>query len=393
MSITSPGGVAAIGAVAAIALFGPAAHASITRIADTVTGVSADGSVVSGFGLVDDDVQMIRWTASGGAVALGTGAAFDVSRDGRVLVGTRFSGNVTRAVRWTSETGIVPLGQIPGSGTGAFSEAYDVSGDGSVIVGITDTNSQPGPPLVGFRWTSATGMRALDDLPGGALSAQASAISADGQVTVGYATGLDGDRAVRWLGNSGFALDMGLPVGRTGFTEARHVSGDGKVVVGVWGNGAENEAFRWTESGGYELLGDLPGGIIDSFATATNFDGSVIVGTGNPGEDLPDEPFYWTREKGLRSFRDVLTDAGIDSSQWQSFVELRDLSDDGLVIGGTGVLLDGSFAGFRVVLPAPSSAAVLVLGGALAGRRRRSPPPHRRGVCSLTPPAGPRVTR
>ncbi len=372
MSITSPGGVAAIGAVAAVALFGPAAHASITRIADTVTGVSADGSVVSGFGLVDDDVQMIRWTASGGAVALGTGAAFDVSRDGRVLVGTRFSGNVTRAVRWTSETGIVPLGQIPGSGTGAFSEAYDVSGDGSVIVGITDTNSQPGPPLVGFRWTSATGMRALEDLPGGTLSAQASAISADGQVTVGFATGSAGVRAVRWLGNNTAPIDMGLPPGLSGFTEARHVSGDGRVVVGVWGNGLMNEAFRWTQADGYELLGDFAGGLVDSIATATNADGSVVVGTVNPGDELPDEPFYWTRAGGLRSFRDVLIEAGVDVSAWRSFIDIRDLSDDGLVVVGNGVLRDGTFAGFRVVLPAPSTACVpLAAGGILAARRRR----------------------
>lgn len=372
MLITLLGGVATVGAVAAVASFTPPARASITRIADTVTGVSADGTAVAGLSIIENDVQMVRWTPSGGTVALGVGAAFDISRDGTVLVGSRFTGNVSRAVRWTSGTGIVPLGQIPGSGTGALSEAYDVSADGSVIIGLSDTNSQPGPPLVAFRWTSATGMRALEDLPGGTLSAQASAISADGQVTVGFATGSSGVRAVRWLGNTTAPIDMGLPPGLTGFTEARHVSGDGQVIVGVWGNGLMNEAFRWTQADGYELLGDFAGGLVDSIATATNADGSVVVGTGNPGDELPDEPFYWTRARGLRSFRDVLTEAGVDFSAWQSFTELRDLSDDGLVIVGNGVLLDGTFAGFRVVLPAPSTACVpLAAGGILAARRRR----------------------
>lgn len=342
----------------------------LDRIGDSVTGVSADGSAIAGFAVVGDTIEMTRWTESGGLAFLGVGAAFDISRDGNTLVGSRFNGTTTRAARWTADAGIVELGQLTGAGTASFNEAYDVSADGSVIVGLADTNATFGVPMLGFRWTSATGMRTLGDLPGGQVLAQASAISADGQVTVGYADGADGVRAVRWLGTSTSAQSMGLPTGRSGFTEAKHVSGDGQVVVGVWGDGFENEAFRWTESDGYELLGDFAGGLLDSVATATNFDGAVIVGTGNPGDDLPDEPFYWTRERGLRPFSDVLTEAGIDFSAWDRFVELRDLSDDGLVIGGTGLLLDGTFAGFRVVLPAPSCVALMGLGGLLAAGRR-----------------------
>lgn len=348
------------------------APVSIVRIGEAVTGVSADGSVVAGFSTFGANLELTRWTAESGLVPLGIGVGFDVSRDGSAVVGSRFNGTTTRAVRWTAGTGVVELGQLPGAGPAAYSEAFDVSADGSVIIGIADTNAQFGQPFLGFRWTSATGMLPLTDLVGGATIAQASAISADGQVTVGFGTGANGARAVRWLGGSLTPISMGLPPGLAGFTEAKHVSGDGQVVVGVWGDGLSmNEAFRWTQAGGYELLGDLPGGILDSVATATNGDGSVIVGTGNPGDTLPDEPFYWTRSRGMLSFRDVLTNAGIDSSQWARFTELRDLSDDGLVIVGNGVLLDGSLAGFRVVLPAPGAAASLALGALVAGRRRR----------------------
>lgn len=344
---------------------------SMTRIGEAVTGVSADGSVVAGFTTVGDTLQMTRWTAAGGLVPLGAGVAFDISRDGTTVVGSRFNGTQTRAVRWTAGTGIVELGQLPGAPTSAFSEAYDVSADGSIIVGLADTNAQFGLPMLGMRWTAGTGMRALNDLSGGLVSAQASAISADGQVTVGFGTSPAGVRAVRWTGNSVSPLDMGLPAGRSGFTEAKHVSGDGQVVVGVWGDGQQNEAFRWTQSQGYEMLGDFPGGLLDSVATATNSDGSVIVGMGNSSLTLPDEPFYWTRARGMRAFRDVLSDAGIDFSEWDRFTELRDLSDDGLVIAGNGVLLDGSYAGFRVVIPAPSSILVLAMTGLVASRRRR----------------------
>jgi uncharacterized membrane protein len=363
---------------ALLALLSPVAFAqrtpSIVQIGGGVTGVSADGSTLAVIAeSVDFNgfIEMSRWTGPGGLQLLGLGAAFDISRDGNTLVGSRFNGVQERAVRWTAGGGIVELGQLPGAGSNAYSAAYDVSADGSVIVGQADTNTPFGLPILGFRWTSATGMQALNDLPGGNVLAQASAISADGQVTVGYAEGTNGVRAVRWMGSSATPQDMGLPQGLTGFTEARRVSGDGQVVVGVWGNGFENEAFRWTVSGGYELLGDFPGGLRDSVATATNADGSVIVGTGNPGDDVPDEPFYWTRDRGLLPFSDVLTEAGIDFSAWDRFVELRDLSDDGLVIGGTGVLLDGTFAGFRAVIPAPSSLALLAMSGLLATRRHR----------------------
>lgn len=358
---------------AAVALLAAAGHAQIQRIGDAVTGISSDGSAISGFGTIDGQIQMFRWTTATGLNPLGPGAAFDISRDGTTVVGNTFNGTVTRAARWTSSTGIVELGQLPGGAAPGtlFSEAYDVSADGSVIVGIADVTPSPGPPYRGFRWTADTGMTALGELAGGNVFSQASAISADGDTIVGLSNGAAGDRAVRWLGAGATALDMGLPPGRAGFTEAKHISNDGNVVVGVWGNGFENEAFRWTAATGYQMLGDLPGGILDSVATATNADGSVIVGTGNPGDTVPDEPFYWTAATGLRSFRDVLTDNNIDFSDWLRFVELRDLSDDGTILIGNGILNDGSPAGFRVVIPSPAGAIAFTAASALTLLRRR----------------------
>ena len=358
-----------------VGLASGAAGAHIQQIGGLANGVSADGSVVVGAIERDDGfLGMFRWTTAGGLSDLGVGVGQAVSRDGATLVGDRFNGTVSRAVRWTADAGVVELGQLPGAGAPgtAGSTGYDVSADGAVIVGLGYNNIPGGPPFRGFRWTAATGMTTLGDLPGGFNFSVARSISDDGQISVGSSDGSGGERAVRWLGSDPTPLDMGLPPGLTGFTEARGVSGDGTVIVGTWGTGFENEAFRWTEAGGYQLLGDLPGGLNDSTGAATNFDGSVIVGVGNAGLDVPDEAFYWTVTDGMRSFRDVLLDNSIDVSAWETFNLLTGLSDDGRVVVGTGTLVDGSVAGFRVVIPSPPAGVGLGLGALLALRRRRS---------------------
>lgn len=260
---------AIIGAIWAVAT---ASAAEIVPIGVLGLGVSADGSKAAGAVEISGAYQAYRWNA-GSTQPLGGGTGLEISRDGSTVVGERFSGSTVRAFRWTAATGMIDLGQLPGSGTNATSNAFDASADGSVVVGLARGASA----FRGFRWTAATGMQSLFDLPGGLDVSVANSISADGQVTVGESNNATGGRAVRWIGNSPIPIDVGVPTGLGGFTEAKGVSGDGQVIVGVWGDGLENEAFRWTLAGGYELIGDLPGGPRDSVATATNGDGSVIV--------------------------------------------------------------------------------------------------------------------
>src|SRR5881275_331543 len=74
---------------------------------------------------------------------------------------------------------LTPLGDLPG---GIFdSRANAVSGDGSVVVGTSSSDSG----LQTFRWTSGTGMVGLGVLPGGNLS-DPRGVSGDGSVVVGY---------------------------------------------------------------------------------------------------------------------------------------------------------------------------------------------------------------
>jgi probable HAF family extracellular repeat protein len=63
-----------------------------------------------------------------------------------------------------------------------FSNADDVSADGSVLVGRASSASG----AEAFRWTSGGGMVGLGDLPGGGFESTAEAVSADGSTVVGY---------------------------------------------------------------------------------------------------------------------------------------------------------------------------------------------------------------
>jgi len=167
-------------------------------------GVSADGSVVVGFGTTEQGMEAIRWTEAAGMVGLGTlaGAAGSeataVSADGSVIVGDAiYEENgfeaYRQAFRWTQQEGMVGLGFPPSSNSGG---AAGVSGDGSIVLGGGDA----GPYL----WDAAHGWRSLHDLleadgvdvDGSWKSLfEARAMSADGHVIAGYG----------FLAQSGFA--------------------------------------------------------------------------------------------------------------------------------------------------------------------------------------------
>ncbi len=127
--------------------------------------------------------------------------AYDVSSDGSVVVGFSSNGNGPEAFRWTSATGMVGLGDLPGGGFDSM--AYGTSSDGSVIVGFgTSGNGREA-----FVWDAANGMRSVQDV----LSSQgidmtgwqltsATAVSADGNIIVGFGTNPSG-AAEAWLAN------------------------------------------------------------------------------------------------------------------------------------------------------------------------------------------------
>lgn len=298
-------------------------------------GVSADGQAVAGVSLSSIGLGVTRgeeaflWIKPGEMQGLDSlappqanffSAAQDVSDQGRVVVGESETDKGRQAFRWTQAGGMVGLGTLAQH---ASSIAYGVSADGKIIVGTQGK--------VAFRWTEEQGMTSLGDLPGGQKRSTAMAVSSDGSVVVGCGSTDDGTEAFRWTAETGLQ-GLGDLTGGSFSSAAEGVSRDGAVVVGRGRSTSGAEAFRWTAAEGMKALGDLPDGEFSSGANAVSGDGKVIVGqaTGPSGPVA----FLWTAEQGMQSLtalvRDVPSAAG-----WQ-LTEACDISDDGTVIVGTG---------------------------------------------------------
>ena len=152
-------------------------------------GVSGDGSIVVGQAVnsVTHDGRIFRWTATEGMAELATlsqfGSVNGLSQDGMVVVGATAD---SQAFRWTQAGGVAALSLLSGGNEGF---AYDVSGDGSIVVGACNQNTQS----LAFVWDAIHGTRSLQtvltndyglDLTGWTLE-QATAISADGTTIAG----------------------------------------------------------------------------------------------------------------------------------------------------------------------------------------------------------------
>lgn len=231
----------------------------------TEAGISADGSVVVGGGLLKDTPsgdfhsRAFRWTQAGDVQNLGTIAGYlhsraaGVSADGTVVVGSAFNNADELAFRWTQTGGMAGLGMLAGSSS---SSAKAVSADGSVVVG----SSKSGAISQAFRWTQAGGMMGLGTLSGYDSSA-ASAVSEDGAVVVGSSgqSGSGTTRAMRWTAATGMQTieqwladnGMSTPI-PLNLTEATGTNADGSVVVG---NSLESQA--WLARAGSGVLTDL----------------------------------------------------------------------------------------------------------------------------------------
>jgi probable HAF family extracellular repeat protein len=254
------------------------------------------------------------------------GVARDASFDGSVIVGARLNRltDDSEAFRWTASTGAVTLGDLPGE---PFSSEFrGVSADGSVAVGRGNFNLRPGNPATGeaVRWTEATGMVGLGDLPGGIFLSQATAVSADGSVVAGLSQGGPTYNAFIWT------QAMGMVPLSTRESSAVGISANGRVVVG---QDPSTEPFRWTQETGMVGLGHLPGAHT-SAALAVSADGSIIVG--RSGFDA----FIWTERTGMQNLETFLSGLGADVTG-VDFTSATAISDDGRVIAGYGEYIEG----------------------------------------------------
>ena len=256
-------------------------------------GVTADGSVVVGW-LLHSHYQAFRWTAQTGTVILpllpgaSSNVASDITPDGRWIFGdsnpsccgegyvraVRWDGNTlqiqdlgflrgygltkpwsaaangaacvggaysphNRAFRWTESGGMQDLGTLGGQ----QSDAWDVSADGTVVVGRAQDSSNQ---WRAFIWREGIGMQALPT-PSGWSASVAYALAADGTI-VGTALDASGQwHATRWTTNGFENLNQtyALLLGGSRLIEARDISANGRYIVGTGYNAAtgREEAF------------------------------------------------------------------------------------------------------------------------------------------------------
>ena len=332
----------------------------------TAADVSSDGTVVVGWSMVGADKQAYRWTAAGGMVGLGdlpggdaSSQAWAVSADGAVVVGVG-DGDVTtpfgsQAFVWTHATGIQA---IPGATPTGASSALGISDDGSTIVGWHYFTSS----FTGFQLTTT-----MAELPGFTVARDA---SADGSIVVGY----DMTQAKRW---SVSGVDLLGRLGTDNHSEALAVTPDGSTVVG-WsyksGSSFESsEPFRWTAAGGLVGLGYRSDQINQANDVTDN--GALIIGTVESGGTTDHRAFVWTAQEGVRTVNDLLAEYGTTVPGW-ILSNATGVSADGATIVGDGSGPNGEEA-WIVTIPEPDRglsalAAALVLTFASRPARGRA---------------------
>lgn len=353
--------------------------ASLTSIVSIVGGnaakavaISADGSTVAG--TLDEGgptSYAFIWTADEGTQLIGSfgqyhSDAYDISADGTTIVGSSLNDSdlIYYPFKWTSGGGMVSLGTLGGTEILNQNPALGVSADGSVIVGHTrDANNVSHA----FRWTSS-GMEDLGTLAGEEWAwSMASDISDDSTVIAGQSDTADGyTRAFRWTAESGM-VDIGTLGGN--YSSVSCMSGDGTTIVGLASTSDEqNCPFRWTEETG---MVNITSGPFDGQMLGISADGSIIV-----GQDFNGTAFIWTQATGILDLRSVLQAQGVDVDGWVlgGATDVTILPDGSCSIVGVGGL-DGYYsyvANLAIPVPEPATISLFVLAvtGMLARRRK-----------------------
>ena len=142
---------------------------------------------------------------------------------------------------------MVAIGEMPGGDY--YSWAWGISGDGLTIVGSSDGG---GSYYQAFRWTSASGMVSLGNVPDTTLESRtALAASYNGSIIVGKGGTSTGDEAFIWDAAHGMRKlrdvlinDYGLDLAGWKLSEARAVSANGRAIAGN-GINPNGQAEAW----------------------------------------------------------------------------------------------------------------------------------------------------
>lgn len=252
-------------------------------VAMSADDINEDGSVIVGNAFLvvpEETIRAHRWTSSGGLQDLGVlpgGVASigaGVSGDGNIVTGVSFDVDfIGTAFRWTSAGGMQSIGTVPG---GMTSEGRRVSRNGSTIIGVAGTPEGERA----FAWTESGGMQNLGLHAPGDGGSSAWGVSGDGTVVAG----VSGSTATIWI--NGVSQSIGMLPGAT-LSIAYTLSDDGSLVGGYSFFGQDPVATLWSQALGMVDLNtylptlgiDLTGWELD-YTRDISADGTTIVGDG-----------------------------------------------------------------------------------------------------------------
>jgi len=304
-----------------------------------------------------------------------------VSGDGSVIVGlspTVSSG--PRPFYWTETTGIQPL-QTTIDSTEYGANVVSVSEDGSNVVGYLYTGSNGNQDYLKPAYWSNGQLQVLlpPDYPTTfyypRTGAEARAVSPDGSTVLISLENLPVSKNYLWSQANGFTELISENNGNR--VVLSEMSGNQQYFAGIQMIGGEydqiNQGLIWSEDSGLVLF-DMLEGRESCAPMDMSFDGSVVVGMAwDLMQWLPSSrAFIWTSQDGIQLLSDVLANnyGLMDPLSGWTLTSATGISADGRTICGYGINPDGNQEGWVVTIPEPMS--LLLLGvGCLFLRRNR----------------------
>lgn len=290
--------------------------------------------------LPTDYCRAFRWTLAGGSEALvDAGYHVGLADDGSALV-------VATQDEHQRET-LLLIGRDGATTNVPLGSTARLSADGRYVVGFVPLPSFPVgpgdllPPTFNFnplaRWSLADGLETLAEIPDGMMEGRVFDVTADASVIVGAATYLSDDgnfqnAPLLYTAQEGLRRLEDSPSGENGALGV--VSRDGSAFAGLASSSRSEdlaEAFYWTTSGGLRSIttANQIGGV--AFHQALSDDGLVLAGTGWLPEAARHRVYRWAAEG--------LTWLGPDDAASR----ITDMTADGTLVLGTLIDTDQGF--------------------------------------------------